>query len=158
MFGFCYVVRLLDPFPCLPCKQSALICRGHVHSLRPQQIAYILPGKEYKPSDLQRIYELANAQASDSSIMQDAWEVTTMKFILAQYTLLETAVCIVSRGECNHVSLQGPSSNAVGQALLLWVVLARVAHQGHKLPSASVSMQWHFCMHRSSINRCRKYT
>lgn len=51
------------------------LCRGTVHSLRPREIAFVLPGSEYKEADLQRIHLLAESKASDVEIMQDAWEV-----------------------------------------------------------------------------------
>ena len=52
-----------------------LNCRGISYSLRPQQISYVLPGKDYTPEDLQSIFLQANAQAADHTLMETAWEV-----------------------------------------------------------------------------------
>ena len=56
--------------------ERARLCRGTVHSLRPREIAFVLPGSEYKQADLQRVHELAESKASDASVMMDAWEVS----------------------------------------------------------------------------------
>lgn len=46
-----------------------------MHSLRPQQIAYILPGDGYKEADLETILATAQAACSDEKLMELAWEV-----------------------------------------------------------------------------------
>ena len=55
-------------------------CRGTPHSLRPQQIAYVLPGGQYKEKDLHAIHTAAVAAASDKSLMELAWEVRSLEF------------------------------------------------------------------------------
>ncbi len=45
-----------------------------MHSLRPQQIAYVLPGGPYKEKDLHAVDTEASA-AADKSLMELAWEV-----------------------------------------------------------------------------------
>lgn len=47
--------------------------RGHTYSLRPQQMVYTLPGRNYTEVDLNRIYEQALTDA-DASLLEDAWE------------------------------------------------------------------------------------
>ena len=50
--------------------------RGNSHSLKPQQIAYLLPGKDYEDADLQQIHTQAEDEA-DVALLADAWEVTS---------------------------------------------------------------------------------
>ena len=52
-----------------------LKCRGISYSLRPQQISYVLPGKDYTREDLQSISLQADAHAADHTLMETAWEV-----------------------------------------------------------------------------------
>ena len=52
-----------------------LTCRGISYSLRPQQISYVLPGKDYTLEDLQSIFLQADAHAADHTLMETAWEV-----------------------------------------------------------------------------------
>ncbi|KAK9915314.1 hypothetical protein WJX75_007493 [Coccomyxa subellipsoidea] len=54
---------------------TAVDTRGTVYSLRPQQLAYILPGKGYTQEDLQSIATAAQAACSDEKLMELAWEV-----------------------------------------------------------------------------------
>ncbi|CAL8468647.1 g8187 [Coccomyxa elongata] len=56
---------------------AAVDSRGIMHSLRPQQIAYILPGDGYKEADLETILATAQAACGDEKLMELAWEVVT---------------------------------------------------------------------------------
>ena len=47
-----------------------------MYSLRPQQMVYTLPGRNYKEADLTRISEQAFKEA-DVALLEDAWEVST---------------------------------------------------------------------------------
>lgn len=60
---------------CVYRDTNHLLCRGIRHSLRPQQIVYVLPGKEYTTEDMQAIHQSAGESASDTSLMEAAWEV-----------------------------------------------------------------------------------
>lgn len=53
-----------------------------MHSLRPQQIAYILPGEGYKQADLETIFAAAQAACSDEKLMELAWEVCAPKLLV----------------------------------------------------------------------------
>lgn len=50
-------------------------CRGVTYSLRPQQIAYVLPGMGYKVADLEAIDEQAHS-ILDEELLQMAWDVS----------------------------------------------------------------------------------
>lgn len=54
---------------------QTMVHRGTVYSLRPQQLAYILPGKGYTQEDLQSIATAAQTACSDDKLMELAWEV-----------------------------------------------------------------------------------
>jgi hypothetical protein len=45
------------------------------YSLRPTQIAYVLPGAGYKEEDLHSVAEAADEACSDDKLMELAWEV-----------------------------------------------------------------------------------
>lgn len=52
-----------------------LCCRGISYSLRPTQIAFVLPGRGYTDEDLQAVSAAAQAACSDEKLMELAWEV-----------------------------------------------------------------------------------
>jgi len=59
-----------------------MLCRGTLHSLRPQQIAYVLPGGPYKEEELHAIDTEALAASADKSLIELAWEVGTEHMFL----------------------------------------------------------------------------
>ena len=58
-------------------QRQQFLYRGHVFSLKPSQVNYILPGSEYTQVDLESIISGYGAQVGDSTddLMQTAWEV-----------------------------------------------------------------------------------
>lgn len=51
------------------------LLRGITYSLRPTQIAYVLPGSGYVETDLHSVSEAADKACSDEKLMELAWEV-----------------------------------------------------------------------------------
>lgn len=58
-------------------------CRGNSHSLRPQQIVYVLPGKDYTTEDMEAIVQQASETAAVPNLMEDAWEVNPTLLLFA---------------------------------------------------------------------------
>ena len=65
-------------------------CRGVTYSLRPSQIAYVLPGGGYREEDLRTISAAAEAAITDAKLMELAWQV-----LCVSHTLLaaQPAMC-----------------------------------------------------------------
>ncbi len=80
--------------------------RGTVHSLRPREIAFVLPGNEYTQDDLHHIQQLAESKAEDKSLMQDAWEVRRFQSKKSCPFLTEVEAHIHS-ASLMHILLQG---------------------------------------------------
>ena len=59
----------------LSVTEACVSCRGVSHSLRPQQILFVLPGSGYKESDLQTVEQEA-LRSMSPDLLQDAWEVS----------------------------------------------------------------------------------
>ncbi len=53
--------------------------RGVTYSLRPSQIAYMLPGGGYTEEDLRAIAAAADAACADGKLMELAWEVRAQR-------------------------------------------------------------------------------
>ena len=98
-------------------RENECACRGHTYSLRPQQMVYTLPGRNYTEVDLNRIHEQALTDA-DASLLEDAWEVSSSNL------QLQCNICYSNHSTAHSVLTAQTSASlgAVSASMQLFVV------------------------------------